>query len=52
MRLAPVTLGPRPEVGHVRRAPHQRRSGLGSRQRWRSRGVFDADNVFLTRNTE
>ena len=44
--------GPRLATGRRRRGLHQRRSGLDSCQRWRSRRVFKVKNVFLTRDTE
>ena len=36
-RLAALPWGSRLAIGRGRRGPHQRRSGLDSRQRWRSR---------------
>ena len=36
-RLAPLPLGPRPVIGHTRRALRPRESGLGSHQQLRSR---------------
>ena len=51
-RLAALPWGPRLALGRRRRGQHQRRSGLDSRQRWRSKKGLQAKNVFLTRDTE
>ena len=42
-RLAPLPLGPRSAIGHIRRVPHQRRNGLDSHLQLRSTKGFQSE---------